>query len=81
MTDAPQFTNGQKAEEAGREVLMRMQVYARQAGGSDKISPGRRRQIAIMGEIEAEYAEKATADLHASGITQEDFLSKEGFTC
>jgi len=59
MTDTPRFTNAQKAAEASWEVHMRYKVYARNAGGIDKISASDRRRIDIMAEIEEEYTSKA----------------------
>ncbi len=59
MTDAPKFTNFDKAREAEREVAMRYRVYGSQSGGGP-MPAVRRKQIEIMEEIASEY--RALAD-------------------
>lgn len=54
MTDAPRFTNAQKAAEAEREVTMRRKVYGKHSG-AEGMSAAQRRQIEVMSEIAAEY--------------------------
>lgn len=56
------FSSSDKAIEARREVRQRQRVYSRLVGEGKMNGKSADRQIAIMEEIAADYAERAEAD-------------------
>jgi len=56
------FTNRQKADEAKREVAMRKRVYPRRVEEGRMTQADCDRQIAIMADMQADYAAKAEED-------------------
>jgi len=56
------FTNRQKADEARREVALRRRVYSRRVEEGRMTQADCDRQIAIMADMQADYAAKAEED-------------------
>jgi len=59
------FTNLEKAADARREVALRRNVYAKRIKAGLMSWGSAQRQIGIMEEIAAEYAERAAANQEA----------------